>query len=116
MLLLGDLDVLVRFADYNYHVAVAAVIVAEQIPRADLLPTWVVHSPPWEVAKRGVRTQRGPAGAVGAPTVGAVAGGAAGCGVHCPGGVGFPELRQGGPYIFLGDSSYRLDCTSPWQD
>ena len=81
--------------------ASAAVIAAEQIPGADLLPTWVVHSPPWEVPKSCVRTQRGPAGAVDAPTVGAVAGGAVGCGVHCPGGVGFPELCQGGLHTFF---------------
>ena len=74
---LGDLDVLVRFADHNYHMAIAAVIVAEQIPGADLLPTWVVDPPPWEIAKRGVGTQCGPAGAVDAPAIWPAAGGAA---------------------------------------
>ena len=67
---LGDLDVLVRFTDYNYHVAVAAVVIADQVAGADLLPTWVVDPPPWEIAKRSVGTQCGPAGAVGAPVVG----------------------------------------------
>ena len=98
---LGDLDVLIRFAAYNYHVAVAAVVIADQVTGADLLPTWIVYSPPWKVAKRGIRAQRGPAGAVGAPVVGPAAGGAVGCGVHCPGGVGFPELRQGGLHAFF---------------
>lgn len=98
---LRDLDVLIRFTDHNYHMAIAAVIVAEQIPGADLIPAWVVHPPPWEIAKRGVRTQRGPAGAVGPPVVGPTAGGAIRRGVHCPGGVGFPELRQSGLYTFF---------------
>ena len=62
---LGDLDVLVRFADYNYHVAAAAVVIANQVAGTDLLPTWVVDAPPWEISKRRVRTQRSPAGAVG---------------------------------------------------
>ena len=98
---LRDLDVLIRFTDHNYHMAIAAVIVAEQIPGADLIPAWVVHPPPWEIAKRGVRTQRGPAGAVGPPVVGPTAGGAIRRGVHCPGGVSFPELRQSGLYTFF---------------
>ena len=73
---LGDLDVLIRFADYNYHVAVSAVVIADQVAGADLIPAWVVHPPPREVSKRRVRTQRSPAGAVGAPAVGPAAGGA----------------------------------------
>ena len=98
---LGDLDVLVRFADYNYHVAVAAVVIADQVAGADLIPAWVVYSPPRKVAKRGIATQRSPAGAVGAPVVGPTAGGAVGRGELCPGGIGFPELRQGGLHTFL---------------
>ena len=105
---LGDLDVLVRFTDYNYHVAVAAVIVADQVAGADLIPAWVVHPPPWEIAKRGVGTQRSPAGAVGAPVVGPAAVGAVGCGVHCPGGIDFPELHQGGPHTLRSNGSYGL--------
>ena len=98
---LGDLDVLIRFADYNYHVAVSAVVIADQVAGADLIPAWVVHPPPREVSKRRVRTQRSPAGAVGAPAVGPAAGGAVGRGVHCPGGVGLLQLRQDGLYAFF---------------
>ena len=93
---LGDLDIIVRLTDHNYHVAVSAVVIADQVAGADLIPAWVVHPLPREVSKRGVRTQRSPAGAVGSPVVGPAAGGAVGRGVHCPGGIGFPELCQGG--------------------
>ena len=81
---LGDLDVLIRFADYNYYMAVAAVVVADQVAGADLIPAWVVHPPPREVSKCRVRTQCSPAGAVGAPVVGPAAGGAIGLGYTVP--------------------------------
>ena len=98
---LGDLDVLVRFADHNHHVAVAAVVIADQVAGADLLPARAVYSAPWKIAKGSIRTQCGPAGTVSAPAIGAAAGGTVGRGVHCPGGIGFPELRQGGLHSFF---------------
>ena len=98
---LGDFDVLIGFLRHHNYVAIAAVVIADQVAGADLIPAWVVHPLPREVSKRGVQTQRSPAGAVGSPVVGPAAGGAVGRGVHCPGGIGFPELRQGGLHIFF---------------
>ena len=97
----GNLDVLVRLTAHNYHVVVSAVVIADQVAGADLLLTWIVYSPPWKIAKHGVRTQRGPAEAVGSPVVEPATGGAVGRGVHCPGGIDFPELRQGGLHTFF---------------
>ena len=63
---LGDFDVLICFADHNYHMAIAAVVIADQVTGADLIPAGAVDPPPREIPKRGIGTQRGPAGAVGA--------------------------------------------------
>ena len=73
MLLLGDFDVLIGFLNHHNYVAVSAVVIADQVAGAGLLPARTVYSAPWEIPKRGVRTQRAPARTVGATVVWAAA-------------------------------------------
>ena len=43
---LGDFDVLIGFLRHHNYVAIAAVVIADQVTGADLLPTRAVHPPP----------------------------------------------------------------------
>lgn len=61
----------------------------------------------WTAGARSRSASRRNAGAF-HTQVGLAAGGAVGRGVHSPGGIGFPELRQGGPHTLLSNGSNGL--------
>ena len=77
---LGDFDILVRLAHHNHHMVRLAVLILHQVAGSELLPVWAVDPPPWKITEGGIRTQRGPAGAMGSPVVGPAAGGTVGMG------------------------------------